>query len=112
MHDFPVTRRTADVRTRHRQYLEEHAQRLIARGATQSDDGATIRGSVFFVDFPDRPALDRFLAAEPFTSAGVYMSTEVYRWNNPLGRIPGQYTGKEGQALWYIRGYAKPGMDD
>lgn len=112
MHDYPVPRRTPEVRTRHRQYLEQQAGHLIARGATQSDDGTSIRGSIFFVEFPDRAALDRFLADEPFTQAGVYMGTEVFRWNNALNRAAGQYTGKEGQALWYLRGYARPGMDD
>ena len=33
MHDYPVPRRAAEVRTRHREYLEQHAARLIARGA-------------------------------------------------------------------------------
>ena len=108
--DYPVSRRTPEVRAVHRKYLESHAAHLIARGATQSDDGQTVRGSVYFVEFPDRASAERFIAAEPNNQAGFCMSTEVVRWNNVLERRAGTYTGKEGQVLWYIRGHAKPGI--
>jgi uncharacterized protein YciI len=108
--DYPVSRRTPEVRAVHRKYLESHAGHLIARGATQSDDGQAVRGSVYFVEFPDRGAAERFIAEEPNNRAGFCMSTEVVRWNNAMQRRAGAYTGKEGQLLWYLRGYAKSGI--
>src|SRR6185295_3020577 len=88
LHDYPVSRRTPELRTAHREYLAKHAASLIARGAAQ-----------------------KFFAEEPFSRAGVYMSLELLRWSNPLERKPGAYTGKEGPNLWYLRAYAKPGLD-
>src|SRR4051812_39813023 len=111
LHDYPVSRRTPELRAKHREYLARHASSLIARGAVQSDDAQTIRGSVFFGDFADQAEAEKFFAGEPFNRAGVYMSLELLRWSNPLERKAGAYTGKEGPNLWYIRGYAKPGMD-
>jgi uncharacterized protein YciI len=111
LYDYPVSRRTPELRAAHRDYLGGYLAQLIARGAVQSDDASAPRGSIFFGDFADRAAAEKFIGEEPFNRAGVYMSAEIYRWNNPMERKPGAYTGKEGADLWYVRGYAKPGMD-
>jgi uncharacterized protein YciI len=108
MTDYPVSRRTPQVRDQHRKYFDDHADHFIARGATHSDDGKTVRSSVIYVDFPDRPALERFIANEPCNRAGVYMSVEIFRWVNPLNRRQRDFPREEGQVLWYVRGYAKP----
>src|SRR4051812_44197833 len=111
LYDYPVSRRTPELRTQHRQYLAEHASHLIARGAVQGDEGSGPRGSLFFMDFADRAAVEHFIFNEPNYRAGVYMSAEIFRWSNVLERKPGEYTGLEGEGLWYFRGYAKPGRD-
>ena len=111
LHDFPVSRRTAELRNQHRAYLGGFAGNLIGRGAVQSEDGSTPRGSIFFGDWADRAAVEKFMAEEPFNRNGVYMSAEIVRWSNVLELKPGTYTGREGPDLFYIRGYPKPGMD-
>lgn len=107
--DYPVSRRTREMREAHWQYLDEQADHIIARGPTQNDDGTVMRSSLFFLDFPDRAAVERFVAEEPTNRAGAYMSVEILGWNNALGRRQRDFPRKEGQVLWYIRGDAKPG---
>ena len=79
LYDFPVSRRTAELRNQHRAYLGGFAGNLIGRGAVQSEDGSTPRGSIFFGDWADRAAVEKFMAEEPFNRNGVYMSAEIVR---------------------------------
>lgn len=106
--DYPVPRRTSAMREAHWQYLDQQADHIIARGPTQSDDGTVMRSSLFFVDFADRAAVERFVAEEPTNRAGAYMSVEILGWVNALGRRQSDFPRKEGQVYWYIRGDAKP----
>ena len=39
-------------------------------------------GSLLVMDFPDREAARAWLAAEPFTRAGLYASTSLLAFNN------------------------------
>ena len=112
MTDYPVSRRSDEVRAKHWKYFADHAQHFHARGMTRSDDGKRPLASVIYVDFPDRAALDHFLANEPNTQAGVYMHTEVFRWGNATGRRQTDFQRKPGQVYWYMRGYAKPGAHE
>jgi uncharacterized protein len=109
MTDYPVSRRTPELRDRHRQYFDDHADCFIARGATHGDDGGAVLSSVIYVELPDRAAAERFIAEEPNNKAGVYMNVEIFRWSNPLNRRQRDFPRRDGQVLWYIRGYAKPG---
>jgi uncharacterized protein YciI len=109
MMDYPVTRRTAALRAVHWQYLDDNADIILARGPTQNDEGTLMRSSLFFIDVADRAAAERFAAEEPYNKAGAFMNTEIFRWNNALGRRQKDFQRKEGQTYWYMRGYAKPG---
>jgi uncharacterized protein len=109
MTDYPVSRRTPELRDRHWKYLDDHATHFIARGPTQSDDGKRMLSSLFYVDFPDRASVEHFVANEPNNMAGVHMHVEIFRWGNPLNKKQGDFPRKEGQTYWYVRGYAKPG---
>lgn len=110
--DYPVSRRNADLREAHWAYFEDHAAHFIARGATFDDDGKTFRASVIFVDFPDRAAVETFVANEPLNKAGVFERVEIARWSNPLARRQRDFTRQDGQVCWYIRGWGKPGTND
>lgn len=109
MTDYPVSRRTPELRELHRKYLDEHAAHFIARGPTRSDEGARMLSSIFYVDFPDRATVEDFIANEPNNKAGVHMHVEIFRWGNPLNKKQRDFPRKEGQRYWYVRGYAKPG---
>lgn len=110
--DYPVSRRNANLRESHWAYFEDHAAHFIARGATFDDDGKTFRASVIFVDFPDRAAVETFVANEPLNKAGVFERVEIARWSNPLARRQRDFARQDGQVCWYIRGWGKSGTND
>lgn len=107
--DYPVSRRTPALREAHWRYLEAHAERLLVRGPTLNDEGTVLRSSLFFGEFADRAAAERFIAEEPTHRAGAYMSVEMFGWGNPLKRRLSDFVRRPGQVYWYMRGYAKPG---
>ncbi len=110
--DYPVSRRNSALRDAHWKYFENHADHFIARGATFEDDDNIFKASVIFVDFPNRDAVESFLANEPLNKAGVFQSVEIARWSNPLARRQRDFARKDGQVCWYIRGWGKPGTND
>jgi uncharacterized protein len=70
----------ADNRPAHLEHLERSAGRLLAGGAVLADDGATPVGSLIVFDSEDRAEVDAFLAADPFTKAGLFASVAIYPW--------------------------------
>ena len=52
------------------------AGRIIAGGALLNDAGDMI-GSVSIVDFPDRAALDQWLATDPYVTGKVWQQIDV-----------------------------------
>ena len=70
------------MRPEHRAYLAAAAERIAFAGPLLSDDGAAMVGSLLVMDFPDREAARAWLAAEPFTRAGLYASTSLLAFNN------------------------------
>ncbi len=52
------------------------AGRIIAGGALLNDAGDMI-GSVSLVDFPDRAALDQWLATDPYVTGRVWQTIDV-----------------------------------
>lgn len=70
------------VRPLHKAYLAEMHDRIAFAGPLVGDDGTTMVGSLMVIDFPDRPAAHAWLAAEPFTQAGVFASMSVQAFVN------------------------------
>ena len=70
----------APLRQAHRDYLDNRADQVIARGPLQTDDGATIVGSTCLLDVADRAAADALWADEPFNQASVYEGVSIERW--------------------------------
>lgn len=52
------------------------AGEMLMGGAMLDDDGRMI-GSTVLVDFPDRAALDRWLAEEPYVTGDVWRDLEI-----------------------------------
>jgi uncharacterized protein len=69
----------------HWSFMDGYAERMIARGPTLSDDGATWTGSMHIVDLPDPGAVDVFAFEEPNYKAGAYAEVLIRRWRNLLG---------------------------
>lgn len=64
-------------RPAHAEHLKAHNDQLLLAGPLLSDDGAAMIGSLLVVEMPDRAAVDRFLAADPYTKAGLFQSVTV-----------------------------------
>ena len=47
-------------------------------GAAILDEGGVMRGSVMVVDFPDRDALDAWLANEPYVTGNVWRKIDIF----------------------------------
>ena len=73
--------RRLEVRPEHKAYLAAVAERIAFAGPLLDDAGA-MTGSLLVIDFADRAAALAWLAAEPFTRAGVYGSSEVMAFRN------------------------------
>ena len=70
------------VRPEHKAYLAAVADRIAFAGPFTTDDGKTMLGSLLAIDFESRDAAHAWLAAEPFTKAGVYASTSIHAFVN------------------------------
>ncbi|RYY93276.1 MAG: YciI family protein [Comamonadaceae bacterium] len=69
-------------RPEHKAYLGAVADRIAFAGPLLSDDGTTMVGSLLVIDFPSREAARDWMAAEPFTQAGLYALTSVHAFQN------------------------------
>ncbi len=70
------------VRPEHKAYLAQVAGRIAFAGPLTHDDGVTMIGSLLAIDFSSREAAQAWLAAEPFTRAGLYAGVEVHAFVN------------------------------
>jgi uncharacterized protein YciI len=66
-----------DNRPAHVEHLKAHNDHLLLAGPLLGDDGTSMIGSLLVVDLPDRAAVDRFLAADPYSKAGLFQSVSI-----------------------------------
>jgi len=82
LHDAPgMAARRLEVRPEHKAYLAGVAERIAFAGPLL-DEAGEMNGSLLVIDFADRAAALAWLAAEPFTRAGVYGRNEVTAFRN------------------------------
>jgi uncharacterized protein YciI len=67
----------------HLEHLAAYKDRILVAGPTLNDDGQPI-GSVFLVDFADRAAVEAFLAADPYSKAGLFESVTIKPWRKTI----------------------------
>lgn len=70
----------ARVRDTHIEYLTANMHKLLAAGALINDDGSGGHGGILIVDTDDRKEAEAFIAADPFTKAGLFEKVTVTRW--------------------------------
>jgi len=80
----------ADTRPAHMEYLQARSSKIVLAGATMTDDGATMTGSMIIINATDRAEADAFSAHDPFTKAGLFASVTINRmrkgiWNPATG---------------------------
>ena len=82
LHDAPgMAARRLEIRPEHKAYLAGVAERIAFAGPLL-DEAGEMNGSLLVIDFADRAAALAWLAAEPFTRAGVYGQSEVSAFRN------------------------------
>ena len=64
------------VRPRHLEGMKALGKQVICAGGLL-DDAGRMKGSALVMEFPDRAALDSYLAAEPYVTEGVWQQIEV-----------------------------------
>lgn len=73
-----------DNRSAHLDYVKGFLDRIVVGGPMLSDDGQSMIGSAFVIDFEDRAELDAFLAGDPYAKAGLFESVSVHRYKKVL----------------------------
>lgn len=72
----------------HRAFVETDADygiTIVLSGPLQTDDGEVMTGSLFLIEAPSRAAVDAFVAADPFTKAGVWGEVTITRFHRRKG---------------------------
>jgi uncharacterized protein len=70
------------VRPAHLEYLKPMADKVAFAGPLTKDDGVSMIGTLWAIDFPSRDAAHAFLANEPFNKAGLFASTSIHAFVN------------------------------
>lgn len=68
------------VRPRHLEGMKKLGRQIICAGGLLDDKGR-MKGSVLVLEFPDRAALDAYLASEPYVLEHVWEKIEVDAMN-------------------------------
>ena len=68
------------VRARHLEGIKALGRQVICAGGMLDEEGR-MKGSALVMEFPDRAALDAYLANEPYVVAGVWQKVEVETMN-------------------------------
>jgi uncharacterized protein len=68
------------VRPDHLAFLVSRESQLIAAGAKLSDDGMVTHGSFYIIDTDDRAEAEAFIAADPYSQAGLFGTVRIERW--------------------------------
>jgi uncharacterized protein YciI len=64
-------------RPAHLEYLKNFTKEIQLAGPLLAEDGQTMAGSLFIVDFADRAAVESFSAGDPYRKNGVFASVEI-----------------------------------
>ena len=79
------------VRPHHLEGMKKLDRQIICAGGLLDDEGK-MKGSALVLEFPDRAALDDYLAREPYVVEGVWDKVDVEIMNVVL--VNGQKVGK------------------
>jgi len=74
----------ADNRNAHLDYLKTFGNAVFAAGPLLDDAGTGMIGSLLVMDLPDRAAVDRFVAGDPYGKAGLFASVRVSPWRKVI----------------------------
>ena len=64
----------------HRAYQKDCGVDVTLSGPLLAEDGETMIGSIFFIEAPDRAAVENFIANDPFTKNDVWGDSVLTRF--------------------------------
>jgi uncharacterized protein YciI len=68
------------VRPDHIAFLRANVDKLLGAGAKLDDNGETMLGTIYIVATDSREAAEAFVAADPFSQAGLPERVSITRW--------------------------------
>ena len=71
-------------RAAHLAYLAAQGDRVLAAGPLIDEKRDAPMGSLLIIDFPDPSAAEAFVAADPYTRAGLFARTTIRRFRRIL----------------------------
>lgn len=80
----------AEHRATHLDYLGSFGEKIVAGGATLTDDGEGMTGSFLLIDVEDRAAAEDFARNDPFAKVGLFATTEIRRWRKVIFNPPAE----------------------
>ena len=95
--DEPTGEARRRMRAAHLDFVADRQHEIVYAGPL-IEDGRMV-GSLFVFDLPDRAALDRYMAEDPYFTAPIFASVEVFesRWMVPE-KEPGFLRAEAGRA--------------
>ena len=73
-----------DARPAHFDYLNSQNDKIVLAGATVSDDGGTMTGSMLIVNVATRAEAETFSNDDPFTKAGLFANVSIQRMRKAI----------------------------
>ena len=64
-------------REAHLNYMKKFKNQVLVAGPMLSDDGNSMIGSIFIINFSDRSNADDFCSNDPYQKAGLFKSSEI-----------------------------------
>ncbi|MBT3989041.1 MAG: hypothetical protein HOG95_03575 [Rhodospirillaceae bacterium] len=74
-----TTSKRDTLKPAHETYCQKFDEHFVSRGSLLSDEGEWL-GSLFFLEMPDRTAVDAFLKDEPYSQADLFSDVQIHRW--------------------------------
>ena len=67
----------ASTRAAHLNYVAKYGDAVFFAGPTSSDNGETITGSIFIIEFDNMVAAEEFSKGDPYRKMGLFESIEI-----------------------------------
>nr|WP_070960028.1 YciI family protein [Hyphomonas sp. Mor2] len=75
-------------RMEHLQWAGEYGHRIAMAGPVLSDDGESMIGSTFVIEFDTKEDVEAWAAADPYAKAGLFERTEIIPFLWLIGEGP------------------------
>ena len=76
----------ASARPAHLEWAAASLDRIVRAGPLLADDGETMVGSLFVLDFPDRESVEAWAADDPYRAADLFESVTIVAWKETISR--------------------------